>query len=331
MGGSESKDVVNAYVGSLLSICDSATQNCWTQVTGDNDILVYNSSDVVIQEINQGMIWSLDTDCSMSVTSNTCVDENMDYQAQQHADAVSKGYGFKTADAETYLNLAQTMVTQVKNNYSQNLYSTAQLNNVISISGSSDVTVSGVNQSQTYSSEITGMMSIDINNQVATEMTTMIDQYTSAESSQSMGLFLIAVAVIIVLVLLTVGMFSDLLFNPAFWFMCSTVGLILSGYFVMAYFPQWWPYKEIDDDDTDDSKQKKQDSNKNELYGWLISLAVFGGIDIILIALSLMSKKAKQQKQQKAMQQAMVGAMPIAAPPAQMTPSMETPVTTTTM
>ncbi|MDD5753153.1 MAG: hypothetical protein PHN45_00165 [Methylococcales bacterium] len=298
MGNTESSDTVNAFVGSLLTICDSGTQNCWTKVTGGNAIVISGSSDVVMSDIKQGLIYTVDIDCTMSVTSNTCINESMDYQAQQHADAVKKGYGLSSTDADTYLNLCQTMVTQVSSNYTQNLSASANLYNEVLVENSSGVTVNGINQSNTYNAEITGMMSIDTVNAIATQMTTVIDQYTSAESSQTLGLMLIGIAVLILVVIMVIGMFGDLLFNPAFWFLCSSIGLILCGYFCIAYLPQWWPYTKIDDDDTDDSKEKKKQDNKDELYGWLIAFAIFAGIDIVFIILALMAQKQKKAKQQ---------------------------------
>lgn len=306
MGGASSTQQVESYMQSLVTICDTATEYCWTEFSGTNEIILDGVSNAVIHDIQQNLITKCDVSCTMDVYANTDVSEQMSQVAEAFAKNTSEGYGFNKADSDQFFQLCMSMTVQIQQNYSQNLSSYGQVNNVVMIKDSSNIEVYALYQTATYESEVKGMMSVATVNSVALDMESMIDLYAENEKSQSLALFLIAIAVIIVLVLMVFGMFSNLLFNPAFWFMLCSVGVVLSGYFVLAYMPEWWPYKKIQDSDTDSDKKAKEEDNKAELKFWLILFAIFGGIDIIFVLIALMTHKKKQapmKQQQQMMQQ----------------------------
>lgn len=299
MGGSNSTNRVDEYVSELVSICDTATQNCWTEITGTNSIVLDGVSDSTIHDIQQGLILQCDVDCTMSVSSNTNITSQMQAAAQQEADSASSGFGFSSADASNYYNLCMQMTTAVTQNYSQNLQAIGQANNEVVIKNSTNLNVYALYQTATYDAELSGMMSVSSVTAIADQMQSTIDQYAKSKSTSSLAVILVAVAVIVVVALLFVGIFMDLLFNPAFWFLIVSVGLVTSGYFLLAYFPKWWPYKEIYDSDTDDEKADKEAHNKSDLKFWGITTSIIGAIEAAFVAFVMISRAGKQKKQQQ--------------------------------
>ena len=333
MGGAHSSNTVHEYVSSLVEICDSSTQNCWSEITGTNSIVIDGVSDSTIHDIQQGLIMQCDVDCTMEVSSSTDVSQQMSAAAQQEADATSKGFGFSTADADNYYGLCMQMTTAVTQNYTQNLQALGQANNQVIIKNSQGLNVYALDQSATYDSEVEGIMSVSTVTTIADQMQAIIDQYATAERTASLGIILIAIAVIMVVILLFLGMFMDILFNPAFWILIVSIGLVVSGYFLLAYFPKWWPYKEIHDSDSEEEKADKEDHNKADLKFWGITTAVIGAIEAAFVAFVMISRAGKSKKQQQQQPAASSGGSKAAAaatPPPPQTPTTPTTPTTST-
>lgn len=293
MGGAEAKNTVEAYCNTLIQDSSSASQTCWNHINGINSIIIQNNTNYTIEDVEQDVIMSLNVDCAMDVSSWTDIDAKMQTTMDLHVEAVTKGYGFNSADASNYASLAQQMTVLVSQSYSQNLQNEATVENQIIIQNNTGGSTKGLVQSATVDATIKGTMDVVMKTTVATDMESTISEYASAEASASVGLILIAIAVLVVVVLLAVGMFSNLIFNPAFWFLLSSVGLIMSGYFLMAYLPEWWPYKKIHDGDSDEDKKSKKEDNKNELIVWLIMFGIFGAIDLVFVLMALSAHKKK--------------------------------------
>lgn len=273
MGGSSSTAVVNSVVRSFCAVINTSSQSCYAPYTGSQSVVIVNSDDVNIDSIDMSQMSTVDVDCVANMSSDASVTSAISEQVEQESEALTQGFGLNSADSATCARMVEDLATEVVNDYSQTIDVSISQAQVVNIEDSSGVVIPYIDMTQVSEATVDATLTTATSSTAASSLATFLEQHSSA-SKKGLGLLGILIIVIVVFVLFIGGVALNVLLTPAFWFLISTLLLIVFGYFTLAYFPLWWPYEAYVDTDTDEERADKEDHNTTSVK-WYGGFALF--------------------------------------------------------
>ena len=282
MGSSTSKAVTDDVIRSFTGVLDTSAQDCFVPYSGSQSVIIDGSSGVTLGEIDMDSASTVDVTCTASFTSDSTVSSSITDQVDQESEALSQGFSLNHADSETCARMVEDVATEVVNDYSQTLNASATTAQTVSITDSTGVTISLISMTDTISVTADMTFTTASSSAAANNLTKFLTQHSSATAKGGAILGLIIITIVIFVLFIGAVAFKVFL-TPAFWFLISTILLLVFAYFTFAYFPQWWPYDAYMDTDTDEERADKEDHNTTSVKWYGGFMCAFLAFDLIMI------------------------------------------------
>lgn len=309
MNASRATNVVENSISSAVSSVLQSTAQCNTTVMGSNIISVANASGINISNVKQNVYLKMNATCIITQISDSKVTQKIAEQLQQQAESVTTGLGMNSADSYNYTQLMMKLAVAVQSSMIAQVNAISTGSNVITITDSSNVTMSVIDQEIYLETVTKNVVSQTMQSEIGQEAKVAIEQAATAKAegfNLSMGLIVFIVAAIVasIFVVSWKNTITTVLMNPMTWLLVTTPILIGTSVLFIAGIPSkrvFWPYTQDVSTDTAAERSNRKSRNATIILASGVSTVFLTLLDFALFYATLKAPPsvAGQRSQQQ--------------------------------
>jgi hypothetical protein len=299
MGNTYSENVVQNIVKVYIDVLTSITQDCSSRMSLQQFLLCKRCVNVQISNVNFRQWARIDTNCLMSAEVQNRMLTEIENKVQQFAETIGQSLRL-TPGSEASVNVTQLLTdlgTTIRTEFVQNCVATVEGQQVIDLEDATGVTLTFVNLDQTLDAVRRCVLNSSTVNDITDKLKQTISQTAVAKVE---GLFknllpiiliVLIVGVVVVIVLFVGGRgggggggggggIAATLANPVF---IGAIAMVVLALLALGFFFKWWPYVQVYDNESDQTKSAKNRRNYGILFA-VIALIVVDGIMIFVFS-----------------------------------------------
>lgn len=285
MGGSHSRahDVASTYLESLQDQANRAVAEQGTSVTNVCQLSATGNCEIRVGRFDCQNVAQVDFQSAVDNLTDQAAEARASAATSQTASAIAEAMGGR-ADADVVATQVERVRQAFVNSFRTSCYATAQQYGGVTCSGDSKIYVGEVGirnvaamASRCAATNATTQRALD-------DLQSAIAQATESEAKMGFGTWLLIAGLVALVAFAVYANGGSFLLSPMFWI--ALVGF-LGIYGAIAYFPDWFPYKDADaiggdPEEKDGAWQRAEAARSSNRWLFVASLLLIA-LDVVVL------------------------------------------------
>lgn len=199
MGAAVSSNVSSQLISASTDIITTAYQNCQVDANQFQQIVTIDCDNVQILDNTFKQFYAVRADCVQNTSSDANIQNNIQQQASQLAQAVTQQFGLGTAVASDMGKNTIELVNNIQSSFTENCATKIASGQTIKCVGSNNVEINGNVFDQSFEGTRSCMQDTVSNNQADTAIKQIISQTAKAKEANFLSGIIGGIALILIL------------------------------------------------------------------------------------------------------------------------------------
>lgn len=289
MGSQVSNQVLDTVSTISTNISNTAINTQGVSTSASNAIVLENCNDVKIDDAVQINRIKVDTQQYTNIVQKEYSAANIKQSASQAAAQIKGILDLSSQETNETEKLVSNILTAESNSFETTCKIANSATNAILCTTSNNDTI----YNDTQENFVNSINSCITNDDQVSDAVNALQQFAKQKSTQvQLGLFgplyaillLVALIVIVIGIIILAAVFGYFSEGSLTLYLIIVFGLVLlSAYFVIAFFPKWWPYQFTNEIENSDIITEADKHNKTIFYTSLGLMVLFMVFFIVLI------------------------------------------------